>query len=52
MLYQRIFNEYARLQEQIDQLQDQINQLPEGKLICYKGNNCYKWYVSDGRKNT
>ena len=50
MLYQKINNEYHLIQQKIQSLKDQITKLPEGKLICSRGNNCYKWYRSDGNK--
>lgn len=48
MLYERIFKEQQRLESRITELQAQINMLPKGKLICSQGNNCYKWYNSEG----
>ena len=33
-------------------MQEQLDQLPEGKLICAHGRNCFKWYVSDGKHKT
>ena len=50
MLYQRIQKEHLRLQEQICELQKKIKTMPEGKLICAKGKNGFRWYRSDGHK--
>lgn len=51
-IYKRIFEEHKRLENQIHVLQNQLRDLPEGKLICTKNGNTYKWYVSDGHKMT
>lgn len=48
MLYQRILTEYLRLKQQIKEIQEKLKHFPDGKLICAKGNNCFKWYQSDG----
>lgn len=48
ILYQRIFNEYLHLQQQIHDVQEKLKTFPDGKLICARGNNCFKWYKSDG----
>ena len=44
MLYQKILEEYDLLQKQIQEIQKEIQTLPEGKLTCTRGNNCFKWY--------
>lgn len=44
--------EQARLKEQIKDLEKQLRNYPEGKLICTRNNNRYKWYVSDGHTQT
>lgn len=43
--------EKQRLEEQIDLIELQLKQFPEGKLICKKNANRYKWYCSkDGKQ--
>ena len=49
--YKRIEKERMELQEQLKNMQKQLSQLPEGKLICSRNENRYKWYQSnDGEK--
>lgn len=48
MLYERMLNESRRLEKEINSLQVEIQKLPEGKLICSRNRNYYKWYQSDG----
>lgn len=48
MLFDKILEEYQRLQNQIEELQKKIRMLPDGTLICARGSNCYKWYQTDG----
>ncbi|MBQ7919399.1 MAG: ATPase [Lachnospiraceae bacterium] len=40
------------MEKRIAQVKQELTALPEGKLICAQGNNCYKWYVSDGHHKT
>ena len=47
-IYERIQSEYKRIKNQIDSLKAKIQSLPDGKLICSKNQNRYKWYQSDG----
>jgi len=47
-----MLSKYKRLDNQIKQIQNQINHLPEGKLICSKNGNRYKWYQSDSNTKT
>lgn len=44
--------EHQRLKEQIHSLNSQLEQLPNGKLICTRNARHYKWYHSDGKKQT
>ena len=44
--------EYRRLERRIAQTKQELATMPEGKLICAQGKNCYKWYVSDGHHKT
>lgn len=50
MMYQRMKNECERLQIEINKLQRKIDALPQGKLICTKNGNYYRWYKSDGHE--
>ena len=42
--------ESLRLETEINKLQKQIDALPEGKLICARNGNRYKWYQGDGHQ--
>lgn len=50
--YERMLAEYKRLEQQIKLIQNQINRLPEGKLICSRTENRYKWFHSDSHVKT
>lgn len=52
MIYQKVLEEYDLLQTQIKKIQEKLTMLPEGKLTCARGENCYKWYQSIGSKRT
>lgn len=43
--------ESQRLEEQIKSLESQIKEFPDGKLICARNENRWKWYCSDGHKS-
>ncbi|MBQ7796268.1 MAG: hypothetical protein IJ374_06900 [Lachnospiraceae bacterium] len=49
MIYQKILEEYHLLQLQINEIQEKLQTMPEGKLICARGNNCFKWYSRTAR---
>lgn len=38
--------ESKRLEKEINKLNKEIKKLPEGKLVCTKNDNSFKWYVS------
>lgn len=40
------------LDAKIHTLQNQIKQYPQGKLICSRNENRFKWYISDGKTHT
>lgn len=44
--------EYQRLQKKIADVKKELESMPAGKLICSRGSNCYKWFVSDGHNKT
>lgn len=48
MLYNKILAEQKRLTEKSRSLQTTLNSLPDGKLVCTRNSNRFKWYVSDG----
>lgn len=48
MFYQKILAESKRLCRQLTEIQSKLSALPDGKLICSRGKNCFKWYISDG----
>lgn len=50
MLCRKIREEYESLQNQIKQIHEELDGMPEGKLLCTKNKNHFKWYVSDGHK--
>ncbi len=50
-IYERILAERKMLEEQVNSLESQLSNLPEGKLVCTRNDNRYKWYQSDGHKS-
>lgn len=44
--------EQQNLEKQIYSLEKQLQHLPEGKLLCARNGNRYKWYQSDGKNHT
>lgn len=52
MIYERMLAERQRLQEEISTLQSQLETFPSGKLICCKSNHYFKWFHSNGSKQT
>lgn len=47
--YERMKAEQQALEKQINSLKHQLQNLPEGKLLCARNENRYKWYQSDGK---
>lgn len=43
--------EQQSLEKQIYSLKQQLQNLPEGKLLCARNENRYKWYQSDGKNH-
>ena len=43
MLYQKIQEELHRLRQQLNEIQIKLSAFPDGKLICSRGKNCFKW---------
>ncbi|MDO5521161.1 MAG: ATPase [bacterium] len=52
MIYDEIYREYKRLENQILSLEEKINKLPQGSLVCAKNGNYTKWYRVIGNKYT
>ncbi len=52
MIYERMLTEKLRLTEELQAIQNQLASLPPGKLVCTRNTNHYKWYNSDGKKQT
>lgn len=48
MTFQKALTKLSRIEQQIRQIQKDLKPLPDGKLICCQGNNCFKWYQSNG----
>lgn len=44
--------ESKRLEKEINRLNSEIKNLPEGKLVCTKNGNSFKWYVSINKQLT
>ena len=51
-IYQRMKNEHHQLCLQLDKIQAELAKLPEGKLICTRNGNRFKWYHTDGKSKT
>jgi len=52
MTYQKALTKLSRIEQQIRHIQKDLKSLPDGKLICCQGNNCFKWYRSNGHTKT
>lgn len=52
MTIQKALTKLSRIEQQMEQIQKDLNPLPNGKLICCRGKNCFKWYHSDGHSKT
>ena len=50
MLKEKLLQEYASLQTQIQHVQNELKNLPTGKLIIAHDGKYQKWYVSDGHR--
>ena len=46
-IYERILDEDKRLEQQIRDIEKHLKKMPEGKFVCTKNGNRYKWYQSD-----
>ena len=52
MLYEKVFAEKKRLEQQIDEVRRKLSALPDGNLFCSKNGGHYKWYVNDGKRQS
>ena len=52
MIYEKMYAERQRLEQEITSLQARISGLPEGKLVCARNGSYTKWYRSDGHHST
>ncbi len=52
MFYEQMKREQECIAKQITSIEDKLVDMPEGKLICAKNREWYKWYVSDGKNRT
>ena len=50
--YEKIKHESHLLQQQIDSLKSQINSLPDGDFFCTRNGKYFKWYHTDGHRQT
>ncbi len=50
MFYEELKREQEYLAKQIAGIEVRLEGMPQGKLICAKNREWYKWYVSDGKK--
>ena len=46
-IYERIIQEHKKIKKQIKSLKSKLKRLPDGKLVCCRNKNRYKWYTSD-----
>jgi len=51
-IYKRMLSESQRLEEEINSLQAKLKAYPEGHFYCTRDGNHYKWYHSNGAKQT
>lgn len=51
-IYHRIYSESQRLEEEIQILQEKLKFYPKGRFYCTRDGKHYKWYKSDGKKQT
>ncbi len=52
IVYNQLSPKLEQLKNQIASIQKQLCTFPEGKLICSRNGNSYKWYQSDGHTQT
>ena len=47
-----MLSESIRLEKKINSLENQLASFPDGKLVCSRTENRYKWFQSDGHQKT
>ena len=52
MIHKMITNEHKRVTAELQHLQAHIKTLPPGHFLCSRNGSRYKWYHSDGKKQT
>lgn len=51
MIYEQMKKEQQIVERRIARIEERLGNMPEGKLICAKNGNQYKWYISsEGKK--
>lgn len=48
MIYEQMLKEQKAIEQKLLSIQTQLQTLPQGKLICSRNQNRYKWYISNG----
>lgn len=48
MIFDRIKQEYQRIDKEINSLKAELRQFPPGKLLCHRNGKYYRWRISDG----
>lgn len=52
MYHEDLWKKQKNIEKEMKSIQSILKNLPEGKLICAKNGNNYKWYCSDGKNKT
>lgn len=52
IIYEKVIAEYKRLEEEISSIKSKLKLFPNGKLICVHNGSHFKWFHSDGHKQT
>lgn len=52
MFYEEIKREQQSMEKRIARVEEKLEGMPEGKLVCTRNRNGFKWYVSDGKNYT
>lgn len=47
-IYQRMLQEYKKIESKLNELEVKLQQMPPGSLVCTQNGNYAKWYVRDG----
>ena len=52
LIYAHMLSKTKQLEKQIQDLQSRLKEFPDGKLICTRNGEHYKWYQTDGATKT